>query len=65
MTGVSALRLKEGDARERRYSDYEYLQSDWTVDHLAPMQEYLVRGPGDRIESWSVGRRLDAKPAVH
>jgi arylsulfatase A-like enzyme len=58
--GRSALRLAPGEPRERRFLSYEYMQSDWTAEHLAPMQEYLVEGRGDRAESWSVGRRFEA-----
>jgi hypothetical protein len=57
--GVSAFRLHAGDARVRRYSVYAYMASDWGADYLAPMQEFLVRGPSLDIDSWSEGRRLD------
>jgi hypothetical protein len=62
--GVSALRLRVGDARVRRYMVYAYEGSDWTADYLAPLQEFLVRGPSLQVDSWSMGRRLPPGAAV-
>ena len=35
------------------------MQSDWTADYLAPMQEFLVKGPSLQVDSWSQGRNLE------
>jgi hypothetical protein len=39
------------------------VKSDWSSDYLAPMQEFLVNGRSDRVDSWSRGRRLEAAGA--
>jgi hypothetical protein len=59
LPGVSALRLGEDAPRERRYYSYDYLRSDWTARYLAPLREYVVLGRGNRVASWSRGRRLE------
>jgi hypothetical protein len=63
LPGLSALRLEEGAGRERRYYSYDYLRSDWTARYLAPLREYIVRGRGNRVGSWSRGRTLEPPAA--
>src|SRR5205085_8307305 len=64
LPGESAFRLVEGEARERYYQTYDYLASDWTARYLTPLQRYLVRGRGNRIDSWSPGPRLEPPPGA-
>jgi hypothetical protein len=63
LPGTSAFRIDPAAPRERRFNVYEYVKSDWSSDYLAPMQEFLVNGRSDRVDSWSRGRRLEAAGA--
>jgi hypothetical protein len=54
--GVPALRLPEGQVRERRFMEYGYLRSEWQGLYLSTIQEYLVNGRTDDIRSWEWGR---------
>jgi len=66
-TGMDILDVKESDSRERRYFYYNWFTlgfSQWQVDSLPPIDQYVVRGPVLSSDSWQFVRRLAYKESL-
>lgn len=50
--GRDALRLLPGEARERRFYNYQYAHDEWSREYLKPIQLFNVNGSVFDGESW-------------
>ena len=56
--GKSMFDLPDGEARERRHYYYRYDRSEWEVDYLNPIQEFIIDGSIFETADWKQGDRF-------
>ena len=67
-SGSSVYDLSASESRDRHFMFYQYRKSEWTDNHLAPIEEFLVTGDATDSATWnSVNTYMsngDVKPAT-
>ena len=57
-SGVSIFDLPSDEPRERKHYFYQYDRSEWKVDYLNPIQEFIITGSVFETKNWISGDRL-------
>lgn len=56
--GTSIFDLRPDELRERRTYTYDYSRSEWTIEYLNPIQEFIVSGSVFDTATWRRGDRF-------
>ena len=59
--GTSVCDLKDDQDRDRSFMFYKYKKSEWTDNHLSPIEEFTVSGDPADGNSWTRIRTHDSE----